>query len=34
MPGNTYGKEGEYYLRLNIGCPELEDGLNRIKNFS
>lgn len=33
MPGNTYGKEGEYYLRLNIGCPrkKVEDGLNRIK---
>lgn len=33
MPGITYGKEGEYFLRLNIGCPraKVEDGLNRIK---
>lgn len=33
MPGLTYGKDGEFYLRLNVGCSikKVEDGLNRIK---
>lgn len=33
MPGNTYGKEAEYNLRLNIGCSrtKIKDGLERLK---
>ena len=33
MKGETYGKAGEKYLRLNCGCPKakLEDGLQRMK---
>ena len=33
MPGNTYGKEAEYNLRLNIGCSrtKVKDGLERLK---
>ena len=31
--GTTFGKEGEGFLRLNIGCPRsvLEEGLKRIE---
>ena len=31
--GVTFGKEGEGFLRLNIGCPRstLEEGLKRIE---
>lgn len=31
--GSTFGKEGEGFLRLNIGCPRsiLEEGLKRVK---
>lgn len=33
MAGEVYGKNGEGYLRMNIGCPKekLIDGLNRFK---
>ena len=33
MPGNTYGEEGEYFLRLNVACSikKVQDGLSRIK---
>ena len=33
MKGETYGTNGEKYLRLNCGCPraKLEDGLQRFK---
>lgn len=33
MKGETYGENGEKYLRLNCGCPlsKLEDGLQRMK---
>ena len=33
MKGETYGANGEKYLRLNCGCPraKLEDGLQRFK---
>ena len=33
MDGKTYGKTGESFLRLNVGCAreKLEDGLNRLK---
>ena len=33
MPGLTYGEEGRYFLRLNVGCSikKVEDGLQRIE---
>lgn len=33
MPGNTYGKVGEYFIRLNVGCSreKVFKGLERIK---
>lgn len=33
MPGETYGKSGEHFLRLNIGCSQVKlmDGLTRLK---
>lgn len=33
MPGITYGEEGEFYIRLNVGCSKekVEEGLKRIK---
>lgn len=33
MPGNTYGKEGENFLRLNVACSreKLKEGLFRLK---
>ncbi len=33
MPGNTYGEEGEYFIRLNVACSiqKVQDGLSRIK---
>ncbi len=32
--GNAYGKDGEYFLRMNVACTRknLEDGLKRLKN--
>ncbi len=34
-PGTMYGRAGEGFLRINIGCPRqlLEDGLGRLKAF-
>lgn len=33
MDGRVYGGNGEYFLRLNVGCPrsKIIDGLNRLK---
>ncbi|MDU1910537.1 MalY/PatB family protein [Fusobacterium sp.] len=33
MPGLTYGEEGRYYIRLNVGCSikKVEEGLKRIE---
>ena len=33
MPGLTYGEEGRYFLRLNVGCSnkKVEDGLQRME---
>lgn len=33
MDGKVYGGNGEYFLRLNVGCPcsKVIDGLNRLK---
>jgi cystathionine beta-lyase len=32
MPGYTYGKEGNGFVRLNAGCPrsKLEQGVQRL----
>ena len=33
MPGLTYGEEGRYFIRLNVGCSikKVEEGLQRIE---
>lgn len=33
MPGLTYGEEGRYFLRLNVGCSikKVKDGLERLR---
>lgn len=32
MPGDTYGPEGQGYLRLNVGCPrsKVEAGVSAL----
>ncbi len=32
MPGETYGEEGQGFVRLNVGCPrsKLEQGVERL----
>ncbi|WP_051932645.1 hypothetical protein [Carnobacterium inhibens] len=34
MEGSIYGEEGQYFLRMNLGCSseKLKDGLEWLKN--